>query len=1576
MEDSEKVTQNQDSFIENAIHTKQTRREGEKTKELDKGSKCYENERASLNRTNQSVTQSIVTRGKKPDFQSLLKGGIATAIKMKKSSTSEKQTLEVNKSANDKEHPKNTCTSLASKKGVGKKPDRFQQEKDEHNQKDFACDEQESVVSSRDEISFDENTQDSYGEGSLCSESLIDGDQHSCRQRRCDSTEKRENLKQKSNCSFRKLSKQCNVKAIKAKKRKRSLSVSSQGSDRSHKDGERPSKKRKIPNRPGIVFELGAKLEAKDFQDKWYPAKIIAIDDDDCEVLVHYERWSARFDEWMSMDSPCLRPLHHAHTRKEEKERSGKQELKHKVGDEVLARWADRKMYPAKISEIYDDGTYKVLFYDGFHRKVQPINVHKLPPELVGQVIFPPSHQLNEANQDDSSKSGKKTAKVSKKCIEGESKTAPVKKASNVSKESKPTSMKKKKKTHEFEVGEEVFAKSKNGKMYHSKIIKLLEDGCYSVLFYDGTQNKVNANNIQKLPQKLAEEMIKEIQVLMNKLIKNWLVMKKKRKKHPISLQEEKKPGHDDLEFQMNETTWTATSKEIAEIKCAQKVAPKEFVIEEDHNHYKCHIVGCGKSFRKENLLQSHIKHYHSKGEDSSKNGGKTLTAGLGSTSRNVTESVGTSPSSSYVTVKEEVTETKHELKTIIDTKDDVINITLNENKDLSNSGENNLPLMNKIVPCYESSLTEKSNLFQNLPGNDTIQSLSSNPKNTTLDSDTGNKTPTKSKVSLVQEGVPRPSPTMTTRRQSYAETTCVKSESKTSPRFETRLSKTVFKLEDSPGVATRKTSVQVENKKKEKSCEVKLVDNKKKEKICELKQPENKKKEKLSELKQTENKKKEKSIELKHTENKKKEKLSEVKQTENKKKEKASEMKQIENKKKEKAIEPKQLENKKKEKSNEIKQIENKKKEKPNEIKQIENKKKEKPNEIKQIESKKKEKVSDIKQTENKKEENRIEQRQVYNKKKDKSSEFKQEESKKKEKISDWKQEKTTLTGNSKPKIETTRRRTKSIQGTSDITPSNKKPRIKLASDNIPRTERMFPEESTRTRTKSLQEISSDANSFSRKRRIISEPSSLDSIDDSLLREGFFKHEDTQSSSETVESRDTRDPDTSLDMPSVTSKKTKKTQSQQQEYWYEGEVVHCICESSEESGLMMQCEVCLAWQHGDCFDIEEEKQVPQKYVCYACLEPKGQRESFRYKHDQDWFKTGQMTTFSFLNKDALQVSQPAAMKASHDLTASLHDVFKVLHSVKYKLKVLEDDNHPDLKKFSKPWHEVNKDKEVISSETLQPQDVKTEVPTSSSQPLSIQRLFMDLDHSYFSPIKPLTSFPAKLVSGYKTDLLEQDGREGEGTSGELLPDLNVESSSQQGSIKQHGISKNTEESNKKLGTTEINPPTNCEQEVFLVSSGLEDVVIETVHDLTGTTSEEVAAEGGLQFPELKVSSEDNVSSCYETHGTDSITVSQSENSSGKLWSGEFEKEETLCNPDPEKCKQDLQEHIVKVQEELEHRMDLIEEQISALEDELDFPVANQSGPAGDTDNAAQLLMSLRGLVKDLDVVKKFTLIQ
>ena len=56
------------------------------------------------------------------------------------------------------------------------------------------------------------------------------------------------------------------------------------------------------------VYEPGIKLEVSDYAGKWYPAKVVEVDGDENEILVHFEHWSARFDEWIKMDSNRLRP--------------------------------------------------------------------------------------------------------------------------------------------------------------------------------------------------------------------------------------------------------------------------------------------------------------------------------------------------------------------------------------------------------------------------------------------------------------------------------------------------------------------------------------------------------------------------------------------------------------------------------------------------------------------------------------------------------------------------------------------------------------------------------------------------------------------------------------------------------------------------------------------------------------------------------------------------------------------------------------------------------------------------------------------------------------------------------------------------------------------------------------------------------------------------------------------------------------------------------------------------------------------------------------------------------------------
>ncbi|KAK9403010.1 PHD finger protein 20-like 1 [Crotalus adamanteus] len=140
---------------------------------------------------------------------------------------------------------------------------------------------------------------------------------------------------------------------------------------------------RKPPHRPGITFEIGARLEALDYLQKWYPSRIEKIDYEEGKMLVHFERWSHRYDEWIYWDSNRLRPLERPSMRKEALKDD--EFIDFKPGEEVLARWTDCRYYPAKIEAINKEGTFTVQFYDGVIRCLKRIHIKSMPEDAKGQ---------------------------------------------------------------------------------------------------------------------------------------------------------------------------------------------------------------------------------------------------------------------------------------------------------------------------------------------------------------------------------------------------------------------------------------------------------------------------------------------------------------------------------------------------------------------------------------------------------------------------------------------------------------------------------------------------------------------------------------------------------------------------------------------------------------------------------------------------------------------------------------------------------------------------------------------------------------------------------------------------------------------------------------------------------------------------------------------------------------------------------------------------------------------------------------------------------------------------------------
>jgi PHD finger protein 20 len=98
-----------------------------------------------------------------------------------------------------------------------------------------------------------------------------------------------------------------------------------------------------------LTFVPGTTIEAQNFDGKWILSKVIEVDMEDREVLVRAcekkdKTKTGTTDEWISMDSPRLRPAQPIVT--------------FEVGEKVLARWNDCRKFPATIKRVLDNGEY------------------------------------------------------------------------------------------------------------------------------------------------------------------------------------------------------------------------------------------------------------------------------------------------------------------------------------------------------------------------------------------------------------------------------------------------------------------------------------------------------------------------------------------------------------------------------------------------------------------------------------------------------------------------------------------------------------------------------------------------------------------------------------------------------------------------------------------------------------------------------------------------------------------------------------------------------------------------------------------------------------------------------------------------------------------------------------------------------------------------------------------------------------------------------------------------------------------------------------------------------------------
>ncbi|KAM9342752.1 PHD finger protein 20-like isoform 2-T2 [Pholidichthys leucotaenia] len=317
------------------------------------------------------------------------------------------------------------------------------------------------------------------------------------------------------------------------------------------------------PPRPGITFEVGGLLEARDPLKNWYSATIEKIDYDKERVLIHYRQWSRRHDEWFHWNSPYLRPLERVSLRRQGLSPPQSQPM-FVSGTKVLACWTDCRFYPAKIIRVNKDDSYTVRFYDGVVRTVKPTKVKPIQ---------------------DKSRSDKST--VGSEGWEGG--------------ESEEEDVQSGQKDDDDDEGE----KKSNEEAADKEMIKEKEGG--------KEKRKLEPSSSDP-PAKTTEES------------RNSAAEKQPITDDSAPLSGPLNPANVDRDVLLERQAHLPTTHKFSReplYRVIKNQPPPILSIELDHNPFKCPAQGCTKSFRKASLLNYHIKYYHSDQQLDDRGGGQ-----------------------------------------------------------------------------------------------------------------------------------------------------------------------------------------------------------------------------------------------------------------------------------------------------------------------------------------------------------------------------------------------------------------------------------------------------------------------------------------------------------------------------------------------------------------------------------------------------------------------------------------------------------------------------------------------------------------------------------------------------------------------------------------------------------------------------------------------------------------------------------------------------------------------------------------------------------------------------------------
>lgn len=123
-------------------------------------------------------------------------------------------------------------------------------------------------------------------------------------------------------------------------------------------------------------------------------------------------------------------------------------------------------------------------------------------------------------------------------------------------------------------------------------------------------------------------------------------------------------------------------------------------------------------------------------------------------------------------------------------------------------------------------------------------------------------------------------------------------------------------------------------------------------------------------------------------------------------------------------------------------------------------------------------------------------------------------------------------------------------------------------------------------------------------------------------------------------------------------------------------EVIHCKCGNHISVGFMIQCEICLCWQHGDCINVKTSKNVPKNYLCWICKTPNNKLKQLKYQNWMGDTKCKELSMLSLSSKSGGETNSSGLdlekLRLLNECSQKYYNLNLLMYTLEYQMSIMK----------------------------------------------------------------------------------------------------------------------------------------------------------------------------------------------------------------------------------------------------------------------------------------------------------------